>query len=101
MSPRRPIRSVPILKSCVKCGRECDDGHALCRRCLAATALSSDLARPFPSLPMTSGETRQAVEAAEFGSSVLVPPTCPHGFADWSDCAACCSVADFDDGGAA
>lgn len=99
---RRPLTRVPILKSCVKCGRECQDGHALCPRCLAAANLSADLARPFPSLPMTTGEMRQALEAASFGSSVIAPEyvgsVCKHGFEDWRACGACTDAADFDDG---
>jgi hypothetical protein len=97
----RPLVRVPILLQCPKCGRRSRPGGLLCVRCKRDATLRADLARSFPKLPMTREEERQAREAAEFGNSVLteyVPPACSHGYDDRSDCPACTSIADWDDG---
>jgi hypothetical protein len=85
------------VKWCVSCGQSVEPGHALCRRCRGRKALAEDLARPFPVLPMNREEKRQATEAREFDSSVLVR-ICPHGFDPWNECPACSDAADFDGG---
>jgi hypothetical protein len=100
---RRPIKRVPVVEQCPKCGQHSRPDGPLCRRCYGRDRLRQDLARPFPSLPMTREEERQAREAASFDSSVIthhVPlQSCSHGYEDWSDCPACTNTADFDDGG--
>jgi hypothetical protein len=105
--PRRPIERIPVRERCVRCRRPAE--------------LERDLSRPFPQMSMTREEERQAREAESFGSSVVtqelrehqkrilesvvtqklseyVPPTCSHGFDDWTECGACTDAADLDDG---